>query len=468
MTNLEKIPYVEILVGLALADRKIKKAEKDFIISISEECGLSPQDINNVIKECEKKNINFKEAASYIESEETKKDILRNLFVLANSDGDYSTQEKIGIAKICSELGISKDMEKQIEKEVLKELRKETNSGMWIATDSFNVFINANKAFEKMTSEMYKNWILDFDFEQNDCDKKVDAIIDSWISIGDETVIDGLDEGLEAAIKTYNKAWDNLELLGKKLHEERESIVELVQEIQDLINSIANHPKEFDTQFEDIENDWVYFVNAGEFANRQLEDVMKSAISAGTGVLTGVGIMSMAPEGAMWIATTFGTASTGTAISTLSGAAAESAALAWLGGGTLAAGGGGAAAGEALLMLSGPVGWTIAGVTVLTTAVIFSKKKEKRNKEKQEEILKIKNNTEKLIEQLASVDILYKEQSGLHESLIKEFENNKKYYECDFNGLANDEIMSLSALINNTKSISKMLRYTIEERKPGA
>ncbi|MEZ7004623.1 hypothetical protein [Streptomyces sp. AD55] len=45
----------------------------------------------------------------------------------------------------------------------------------------------------------------------------------------------------------------------------------------------------------------------------------------------------------------FATASTGTAISGLSGAAASSATLAWLGGGSLAAGGGGMAAGTAVL-----------------------------------------------------------------------------------------------------------------------
>lgn len=45
----------------------------------------------------------------------------------------------------------------------------------------------------------------------------------------------------------------------------------------------------------------------------------------------------------------FATASTGTAISTLSGAAATNATLAWLGGGSLAAGGGGMAAGAATL-----------------------------------------------------------------------------------------------------------------------
>lgn len=53
----------------------------------------------------------------------------------------------------------------------------------------------------------------------------------------------------------------------------------------------------------------------------------------------------------------FSTASTGTAISTLSGAAASSATLAWLGGGSLAAGGGGMAAGTLVLggIIAAPV-----------------------------------------------------------------------------------------------------------------
>lgn len=67
--------------------------------------------------------------------------------------------------------------------------------------------------------------------------------------------------------------------------------------------------------------------------------------------------------GAMWVATTWGTAGTGTAISSLSGAAASNAALAWLGGGTVASGGGGMAAGAAVL--TGGAALVIAGVAVV-------------------------------------------------------------------------------------------------------
>ncbi len=61
-----------------------------------------------------------------------------------------------------------------------------------------------------------------------------------------------------------------------------------------------------------------------------------------------------------------GTASTGTAIASLSGAAATNATLAALGGGSIAAGGGGMAAGSAVL------GGAAAGVAILVGGIIFN------------------------------------------------------------------------------------------------
>jgi len=65
-------------------------------------------------------------------------------------------------------------------------------------------------------------------------------------------------------------------------------------------------------------------------ARRAGEIVAAGAAALGTGALAGIA--------AYGCASMLGTASTGTAIATLSGAAAESATLAWFGGGTLAAG----------------------------------------------------------------------------------------------------------------------------------
>jgi len=58
------------------------------------------------------------------------------------------------------------------------------------------------------------------------------------------------------------------------------------------------------------------------------------------GVLRATGAGAAASAGAVNAAVSFGTASTGATIAGLSGVAAESATLAWLGGGSLAAGGG--------------------------------------------------------------------------------------------------------------------------------
>lgn len=69
-----------------------------------------------------------------------------------------------------------------------------------------------------------------------------------------------------------------------------------------------------------------------------LSDLTSSALS---GVATSAAVYGLVG--------TLAAASTGTAISTLSGAAATNATLAWLGGGTIAAGGGGVAAGTVVL-----------------------------------------------------------------------------------------------------------------------
>lgn len=83
------------------------------------------------------------------------------------------------------------------------------------------------------------------------------------------------------------------------------------------------------------------------------------------GLVSGVGAGAAAQAGALWGVSAFASASTGTAISTLSGAAAQNAILAWLGGGAVSAGGGGVAAGGAVLgLVSVLPGLLIGGMTM--------------------------------------------------------------------------------------------------------
>jgi hypothetical protein len=84
-----------------------------------------------------------------------------------------------------------------------------------------------------------------------------------------------------------------------------------------------------------------------------------------SGLISAVGAGASAQAAALWGVSTFATASTGTAITSLSGAAAQNAVLAWLGGGSLAAGGGGVAAGSAVLGAVTIVpGLLVGGLTV--------------------------------------------------------------------------------------------------------
>lgn len=151
--------------------------------------------------------------------------------------------------------------------------------------------------------------------------------------------------------------------------------------LQKLFEDIRNVPSEKRLEYEKLKTIRLNWKQQAEKIESDYKNV--AAINAGkgaAGVGAGVAVAALGPTAAMGIATTFGVASTGTAISTLSGAAATNAALAWLGGGTLAAGGGGMVAGNAFLALAGPVGWAIAGVAILGSGLLLWKGKSDQNR----------------------------------------------------------------------------------------
>jgi hypothetical protein len=106
--------------------------------------------------------------------------------------------------------------------------------------------------------------------------------------------------------------------------------------------------------------------DGGQLPAVQVDRVRLTALHA-VGALAG-GVTAGAGAGATAFATVgaFAAASTGTSISGLSGAAATSATLAWLGGGSIAAGGGGVAAGTIVL------GSLVLAPAVLATAGLVS------------------------------------------------------------------------------------------------
>lgn len=176
----------------------------------------------------------------------------------------------------------------------------------------------------------------------------------------------------EKAEETIAKTNNRIDFLGEKTS----SLYDTLTEIQEAFDKIRNVPSDKHIKYEELKEIRLNWKQQAEKIDKDYKEAcLKNTGKGAAGVGAGVAVAALGPTAAMGIATTFGVASTGTAISALSGAAATNAALAWLGGGALVAGGGGMAAGNALLALAGPVGWAIAGVSLLGSGLLFLKAK---------------------------------------------------------------------------------------------
>ena len=259
----------------------------------------------------------------------------------------------------------------------------------------------------------------------------------------------------EHAVEKYNNTYQTMQETGSRLYSLRQDSVKLIQEIELLLNSIANKPKEFEKTISDIQAEQKKFRDAEEYAAEAMKAAVKSGISVGAAVA------SMAPSAAMWVATTFGTASTGTAISTLSGAAATKAALAWLGGGALSAGGAGVAGGQALLALAGPIGWGITGVTTAASVVALGHKNKKIADEAIAEAKKITIAGAEVNESSAKIQHLIDETVMLMDDLRDMSRANTLLRDANYLELSEKEQYRLGAMVNSTLALAEMLNKTI-------
>ena len=268
----------------------------------------------------------------------------------------------------------------------------------------------------------------------------------------------------ELAVIEYNQTYSDLESGGIELYQSRLRSIDLLDLVTGLVNSIANTPKSFVEDIEEVSHKKRSFKESESFAREELDSARKSAASAGAGVAAGMAVASIAPSAAMWVATTFGTASTGAAISTLSGAAATNAAMAWLGGGALAAGGGGMAGGSAFLAMAGPIGWGVAGATLLTSVALFVKKQHEIARGKHEELLSVKRNTEALRETSAAIGALRAKTDALREELSRSFMASCHLQGADYLSISDDEKLTLGSLVNNAKSLDSLIVERVSTR----
>ncbi|SDB12440.1 hypothetical protein [Eubacterium oxidoreducens] len=242
-----------------------------------------------------------------------------------------------------------------------------------------------------------------------------------------------------------------------ELGEYTNNLNEKIEELQaqfDAIRNVKSGEKQICEEVKQIRENWVTQVRK---IKKEYEQMKINNVGVGVaGVGAGVAVASMGPTFAMGVATTFGVASTGAAISSLSGAAASSAALAWLGGGALAAGGGGIAAGEVLLAMAGPVGWGIAaGAAVVCVGVLWKKKSDYKNLERI--FLDIALRDLKKYE-LAIVELHERITKIIDETdKIKDAIGDVKTFGLDYNSMTETQQYTLGAYVNLMNSSAQLL-----------
>ncbi|WP_448603704.1 hypothetical protein [Thermoleptolyngbya sp.] len=147
----------------------------------------------------------------------------------------------------------------------------------------------------------------------------------------------------EAKQLTEEKALETQAIAEEYAQLQIQVYLETVQRFVDFIERIGQQVSQSDMKFlEGMEG----------FSPEQFQEYKTAALEAkrfAVGGLKAAGAAYAAGQGTITLVGLFGTASTGTAISGLSGAAAWNATLAWLGGGSLATGGGGMALGSVIL-----------------------------------------------------------------------------------------------------------------------
>jgi len=265
---------------------------------------------------------------------------------------------------------------------------------------------------------------------------------------------------LEKVVEEYNNIHKDLVCFAELLHGRKVNSVNLLKDVEKYINKLANSPKKFEKSMSEIDTNCKNFEKDLKIIKDKIEDINMELLKRNfAGIAAGIGAAAVSPTIAIAVATTFGTASTGTAIASLSGAAATNAAVAWLGGGALVAGGGGMAAGNALLALAGPLGWTIGAGSIAVGGVLFSRKNRRMAEEMKEKRLLITHETGIVKKQNIKIKDLdkriYLNLTNIAD-LLDELKENNVY---DYLSTSEEEKEKLQILVNTSVTLS----YLIDE-----
>ena len=268
---------------------------------------------------------------------------------------------------------------------------------------------------------------------------------------------------LEEAVSRHESLRARVMEASELLFERRERAARVVVVlVEAYVSALAKSPKDFKKTVAEFRAEADGFgAEVGQAKAAAVKSDKVAGATTGAGVIAGVGVAALGPSAAIAVATTFGTASTGMAISALSGAAATNAALAWLGGGAIAAGGGGMAAGNTLLAFAGPVGWTIAGVALVGSAVYLHAKNAEAAKEATERRLEVEAEIRTLELAAQSVDATAEQTITFTQGVLAELAWLAENAPYDYSDFDETPKKRLQVLINQVRSLSALLRRKV-------
>ena len=269
----------------------------------------------------------------------------------------------------------------------------------------------------------------------------------------------------EKTLADYNASYGIMGKSCELLYEIRGKSVGLIKLVQEVVNSIANTPKQFDTELGKIGKELTKFKETEQYAKEAYDASLKAGVNIVGGTTAGIGIASMAPTALMSIATTFGTASTGTAISALSGAAAQKAAMAWIGrtfAGFAVKEGAGMAAGQAFLALAGPIGWGITAASTGISLISLTNKNKDVAEKAVKEAKEIAKAREALDETTEKINALKAKTDRLFDDMNRGKSKIMSFMNLDYLSLQEEDKLFLGTLVNHTLSLSQLLNETIE------
>ncbi len=234
---------------------------------------------------------------------------------------------------------------------------------------------------------------------------------------GAKGVIDTMDasDRIDAAQKSYQRRKDHFDHVYRRYQNEHKMAQEKFYDLgQVRLESLITLGKAVD------------FIKKAKLKDRELEEKLnitpqemklwKQASVSAKEVIGGMGSAAASglatASGVYGLVGLLGTASTGTAIGTLAGAAASNATLAWLGGGAIAAGGGGMALGAWVL------GGLVAGPAILVTGFFAQGKAEEIETEVAKAIADMEIKEAEIKRQLGILDVILQRVDELKMSTI--------------------------------------------------